>query len=415
VAKGTDGPSSRGVECLALKRILSPVSKPKRIALALPLGVPHLERVVHGIHLYAREHTDWDFVTSPETHSIPVATLSGWDGDGVIAMVNTTNDLRVVRKLRCPVVNLSGALPDAKLPRVRVDYALAGKMAAEHLLSRGFEKFAFYGLRGVFYARACWQGFNEHIERHGGQCALYEDESTIGLAKPWRLNHAALDAWLKRLEPPVGLMASHDPRAVMVVQACRRVGLRVPDDIAVIGLNNDIHSCEFSDPPLSSVSRPGEKIGLEAAALLDRLIRGQPRQATEIVFPPEGVVERASTNTLAIDNSDPLSEAIGFIHEQLGKPIGVEDIISRVSVSRRWLEMAFKKKLRTTPHAYITQLRVKKAKTLLSEVRKLRFKQVAVDCGFSSTRQLNVIFQRCTGMSLREYAARAHASRIHRT
>lgn len=385
--------------------------KAKRIALALPLGVPHLERVVHGLRLYAREHTNWDFVTSPETHSIPVATLSGWDGDGVFAMVNTPDDLRVVRKLRCPVVNLSGALPDAKLPRVRVDYALAGRMAAEHLLTRGFENFAFYGLRRVFYARACYEGFRQHIEQHGGQCALYEDESSIGLVKPWRPNHAALDAWLKQLRPPIGLMASHDPRAVLVVQSCRRIGLRVPHDIAVIGLNNDIHSCEFSDPPVSSVSRPGEKIGLEAAALLDRLIRGEPQPPGDIVCPPEGVVERASTNTLAIEGGDPLAEAIEFIQGHLGHPISVEDIIGHVAVSRRWLEMAFRKKLRTTPHAYITQLRVKRAKTLLGEARKIRFKQVAMECGFSSTRQLNVIFQRSTGVSLRDFAARAHASR----
>jgi LacI family transcriptional regulator len=385
--------------------------KTKRIALALPLGVPHLERVVHGIHLYGREHAGWDFVTSPETHSIPVASLTGWDGDGVIAMVNTSEDLRVVRRLRCPVVNLSGALAEAGLPRVRVDYARAGQMAAEHLLSRGFDKFAYYGLRGVFYARTCLQGFRECLEQHNGRCSVYEDESTIGMQKPWRLNHAALDEWLRKLKPPVGLMASHDPRAVMVVQSCRRIGWRVPEDVAVIGLNNDIHSCEFSDPPLSSVSRPGEKIGLEAAALLDRLVRGHPLPPGDIVFPPEGVIERASTNTLALEDNEPLAEALRFIQQHLDMPMGVEDIRARVSVSRRWLEMAFKKKLRTTPHAYLSQLRLKKAKALVADSRKLRFKQVALDCGFSNTRQLNVTFQKFTGMSLRDYAAKVQSVR----
>jgi len=139
------------------------VAKTKRIALALPLGVSHLEEVVHGIQLHARKQINWDFVTSPETHSIPVSSLAGWDGDGVIGMVNTTEDLRVVRKLKCPVVNLSGALADAGLPRVRVDYELAGRMAAKHFLDRGFERFAYYGLRGIFYARACLQGFRSHV------------------------------------------------------------------------------------------------------------------------------------------------------------------------------------------------------------------------------------------------------------
>lgn len=385
------------------------VAKTKRIALALPLGVSHLEEVVHGIQLHARKQLNWDFVTSPETHSIPVSSLAGWDGDGVIGMVNTPEDLRVVRKLKCPVVNLSGALADAGLPRVRVDYEMAGRMAAKHFLDRGFERFAYYGLRGIFYARACLEGFRHHVEQHGGKCAVYEDESTIGVARPWQHDHEALAKWLKSLSRPVALMASHDPRAVMVVQTCRRIGLRVPEDVAVIGLNNDRQRCEFCDPPLSSVSRPGEKIGLEAAALLDRLMHGEPAPDRDVLFPPGEIVERASTNTVAVEDNAALAEAVRFIHQHLEQPIGVEDIRRHVSVSRRWLEMAFKKKLRTTPHVFISQARVKKAKGLLAEIHKLRFKQVALDCGFTSTRQLNVIFQRFTGMSLREYTARIHA------
>jgi LacI family transcriptional regulator len=282
-------------------------------------------------------------------------------------------------------------------------------MAAEHLLDRGFEQFAYYGLRGVFYARACLQGFRERIEQHGGQCAVYEDESTSGAERPWQHDHEALARWLKSLQRPVGLMASHDPRAVMVVQTCRRVGLRVPEDVAVIGFNNDRQRCEFCEPPLSSVARPGEKIGFEAAALLDRLMHGQRAPQQDILFPPEGVVERGSTNTMAVEDNIPLAEALRFIHQNLAQRIGVEDILKHISVSRRWLEMAFKKKLRTTPHVYISQARVKKARTLLDEAARLRFKQVALDCGFSSTRQLNLIFQRFTGMSLRDYTAKVHA------
>ena len=383
----------------------------RRIALALPLGVPHLEEVVHGIHAYGQEHAEWDFVTSPETHSIPVGSLAGWDGDGVIGMVSAPADLGVVKGLACPVVNLSGAIPDPGLPRVRVDYERAGELAAEHLLNRGFERFAFYGLKDTFFARSCLEGFRSRVERHGARCRVYEDAATFGVARPWQHDREALAKWLKSLELPVGIMASHDPRAVMVVQACRRIGLRVPEDVAVIGFNNDIQSCEFCDPPLSSVARPGEKIGFEAAALLDRLIQGEPPPQKDILFPPEAVVERASTNTVAVADNEVLGQAVRFIHQHIGQSIGVEDILSHIDVSRRWLEMAFKKKLHTSPHAYISQARVKKAKGLLAEPRKLRLKQVAQDCGFSSTRQMSAIFERYAGVSLREYAAKFHAPR----
>lgn len=382
----------------------------KRIALALPLGVPHLEEVVHGIRAYGQKHAGWDFVTSPETHSIPVGTLAGWDGDGVIGMVSAPADLGVVKALPCPVVNLSGAIANPGLPRVRVDYERAGELAAEHLLNRGFERFAFYGLKDVYFARSCLDGFRSRVERHGARCCVYEDPPTFGVARPWKHDRDALAKWLKSLELPIGLMASHDPRAVMVVQACRRVGLRVPEDVAVIGFNNDIQSCEFCDPPLTSVARPGGKIGFEAAALLDRLIGGAAPPEQDILFPPEGVVERASTNTVAVDDHQVLGQAIRYIQQHIGQSIGVEDILRHVDVSRRWLEMAFKQKLHTSPHAYISQERVKKAKTLLAQPRKLRLKQVALDCGFSSTRQMSAIFERHTGMSVRDYAARFHSA-----
>lgn len=384
------------------------MSPGKRIALALPLGVPHLEEVVHGIRLYARQHADWDFVTSPETHSIPVASLPGWAGDGVIAMINSPNDLQIARQLGCPVVNLSGALEDSVVPRVRVDYEAAGRLAAEHLLSRGFERFAFYGLRDIFYSRACQEGFLRTAA--GGHGSVYEDESTAGLAKPWAHDHAALDQWVRSLETPVGLMAAHDPRAVMVAQACRRVGLRVPEDVALIGFNNDGQTCEFCDPPLTSVARPGECIGFEAAALLRRLMAGEPPPVSDLVLPPVGVVERASTDTVAIGNNPAFAQAVRFIHEHASQPLPVEEILKQIDKSRRWLETAFRQRLRTTPHAYITGLRVRQAKRLLLEADPAPQKQLAARCGFTSTQQFNQAFQKATGLLPRAFAE-AHRQR----
>ncbi|HYE32440.1 MAG TPA: DNA-binding transcriptional regulator [Methylomirabilota bacterium] len=374
----------------------------KRIALALPLGVPHLEQVVHGIRLYGQQRGDWEFVTSPETHSIPVSSLEGWNGDGVLGMVNTREDLRVVRNLRCPAVNLSGAMQDPGLPRVRVDYEAAGGMGADHLLSRGFQNFAYYGLKGIFYAQLCGQGFSRQIQKNGRRCSIYEDHSTATMSKPWQHQEEELEEWLRSLHLPVGIMASHDPRGVMLTQACQRLGLKVPGEVAIIGFNNDIQSCEFCTPTLSSIARNGEKIGWEAAQLLDGLMNGRPAPKQDVIVEPGAVVERASTDTVGV--SDPeLSAALRFIHDNISKPIGVDDILRTISMSRRWLEYAFQKNLRTTPIAYIAQLRVKRARSLLGASNKLKLKQVAVDCGFRDTRHLNVVFQRVTGVSPREF------------
>ena len=377
--------------------------KPK-IALALPMGVPHLERVAYGIRQYAHQHCNWQFVASPETWAMSITSLEGWDGDGVIALVNTERELEIAKNLRSPVVNISGAIERTGLPRVRLDYKAAGGMAADHLLSRGFQRFAFYGMKSVWYSQQYGQGFIDQVKSHGGSCDVYESPSSIGAAQPWKHDAEGLERWLLGLAKPVGLMAAHDPRGAMVIEACGRIGLRVPQDVAVIGANDDTVTCDFCDPPLTSVARNGQKIGYETAALLDRLMKGAPPPAEDIVVAPRGVVERASTDVLAIDNEE-LARAVRFIHDNLHRPIGIEDICNNISMSRRWLEYEFKKTLRCTPHQYLSRVRVERAKKLLVGPERLKLKQVAIHCGFTSNKQMNIVFQRVSGTTPRQYRA----------
>jgi LacI family transcriptional regulator len=372
--------------------------KKKKIVLALPIGVPHLEQVLHGIRLYSQAHKDWDFITSPETHSIPVSSLVGWDGDGAIAMVNSLKDVEVIQTLKCPVINISGALDYSGIPRVRIDYMEAGRKAARHLLEHGFSRFAFYGLKNVFYAKSEYQGFIEVIKSQGYKCSYYEDTPTFAMDKPWQHDHVSLERWLQSLEKPVGLMASHDPRAAMVIQACKRCGIKVPDEIAVIGFNNDIQTCEFSDPQITSVARPGEKVGWLTAELLDSLISGKTPQAAEIVIPPGEVVERLSTDTIGVDNKLIL-EVVNNIKRHINEPISVNSIAVSVGRSRRWLEYAFREYLRVTPHEFITNIRFKRAKFLLETNPKISIKELAYECGFSGSRQLNLVFEKQLGVS----------------
>ena len=374
----------------------------RRIALAFPTGVPHLERTLHGIHEYATEHGHWSLVISPEAHFLPVSSLKGWDRDGVIAMINTPDDARIARSLGVPVVNISGALQDAGLPRVRVDYRAAGELAAEHLLDGGFRRFAYYGLQGFWYARQFGEGFANRVSEYGAECFVHESPPSIGADKPWQQGHAELESWLSTLQTPVGLAASHDNRARMVIDACHRLGLRVPDDVAVIGMNNDTLACEYCDPPLSSVERNGQKVGYQVAKLLDRLIQGESPPTEDILIEPVGVVRRASTNVLAVDDPQ-LAKAVRFVQENISEPFGVQSVLQHTNVSRRWLEYAFQKWLRRTPHAFICEMRVAHAKKLLSSSDELSYSDIARACGFSSNKRLNVVFRRVTGVAPREY------------
>ncbi len=377
-------------------------TKRKRIALAFPMGVQHLERVAYGIRNYALANTDWIFVTNPETHVLDPETLAGWDGDGVVAMVNTQKQIDVLRDLSCPVVNISGRYENTCFPRVRVDYAAAGIVAAEYLLKRGFRRFAFYGLKDVWYSSLYRDSFLQRIEADGRECSVYESISSMATGSPGLQNDGELERWLTGLEKPVGLVAAHDPRAAIVTRTCQELGINVPSEIAVLGINNDTTRCEFSHPTISSLDRNGEQIGQCVAELLESLIDGETAPDNDIVIAPLQVVERASTDVMAIENID-LARAIRFVHENVENPTTIDDISSHIGMSRRWLEYQFRDELQVSPHQYISKIRVERAKKLLESSERYKLKQVALMCGFTSSKQMNVVFERLTGQTPKLY------------
>ena len=378
------------------------MAKIRQVALAFPLAAAHYQQVCRGITDYAQQHGTWSFAGSPETHMMLVTDLKGWPGNGVIAEIHTKKEVAAARELDVPVVNLSGVLCESGLPRVMNDHRAMGRLAAEHLLECGLRRFAYYGLRGVWYAQQRGRGFVEQITRGGGQCTVWEAASSILRRGTWPDWLDELRGWLRSIEPPLGIMAVHDGRARMVVDVCHQLGLRVPHDVAVVGVNDDPIACEFSRPTLSSVARNGQIIGRQAAALLDRLMSGRRPPARDTLIAPEGVVKRQSTDVVAVEDPE-VSAAVRFIREHFTEPIGVENLLAEVSVSRRWLEHRFKRHFGCTPHQYICQTRVERAKQLLTGAEKLPLSQIAAACGFSETRHLRIVFQRITGLTPAQY------------
>jgi len=368
----------------------------RQVAVLFPLARAHLTRLLRGITDYAGQHADWTFHVSPEQPNASIRVLSGWRGDGALAMVNRAADAKVARGLDMPVVNLSAALREAGLPRVTVDHCAVGRLAAEHLLERGFRRFGYYGLRRVWYAQQRGRGFISALAERGFACAKMQDNSSLTTGRAWRDSHDLLRNWLRTLEPPVGVLAAHDYRAAMVIDACRELGLRVPDDVAVLGVNNETVICEFCGVPISSVSRNDHKVGYEAAALLDRLMQGRSAPVDEILVPPDEVVLRRSSDVMAVD--DPAVEtAAKYIRERLAEDIDIDQLARLVSLSRRWLQHRFKKCLGMTLHEFICRERVERAKQLLISQRKTRLGQIAQACGFSETRQMRKAFERIEG------------------
>jgi LacI family transcriptional regulator len=378
------------------------VSSP-RIAMAFPTSITHLELTLRGIHDYMREHGHWTLVFSPESHFLPVRGLAGWDGDGAVAMINTAADLEVVRGLRMPVINISGALADAGVPRVRIDYAASGRLAAEVLLDCGFRRFAYYGLADAWYSGQYAQGFCERAAAEGGVCFRHDGPSSFSDPRP-QPGIDALEQWIAELPRPVGLFAANDRRATIALDACHRLGLQVPEEVAVIGPDDDRVSCELCDPPLTSIDRAGRRLGYEVAALMDRLLRGGPPPEGDVVVPPEGVVRRGSTQTLAVEDPK-LRAAVEYVRAHCDRPLGVDEVAGAAGASRRWLEYAFRRLLRRSPREFIDQARVERAKRLLLDPCRPKLAKVARACGFSGSRPFNAAFRRVTGQTPRQFRA----------
>ena len=382
--------------------------RPKQVALAMPIVVPWMAQCMDGILEYAREHDGWNLLTSPPTligameTTLTVAGLKGWPGDGVLAFINDRKEAGDAKRLGIPVVSLGGVLRDPSLPRVMIDHYATGRLAAEHLLERGFRRLAFYGISGPWYARQRREAFVTRAAEAGVACEVFEQKPVTNPRISWQRRLRPLDDWLRTLKPPVGIMAVHDYRARIVLEECLRLGLRVPHDVAIIGVDNDTTVCEHCRPALSSVSRSARRHGYEAAAMLDRLMAGETPEALDVAVPPDGVAARRSTDVIAVDDPH-VSAVVHYMHDHLGEIEQITDALAHAPISRRLLEKRFQESLGCTPYHYLCRLRVEQAKRLLASDERPKLHSVALQCGFSSPDRMRLIFLRLTGKAPSAY------------
>ncbi len=380
----------------------------RRVALAYPVAVPWMALFMRGVADYADRHGGWTILTSPPTlagaeeFAMSIRTLRGWQGDGVIAALSTAEEARAARRLGIPVVNLSGALEKPGLPRVMIDHYTIGRLAAEHLLQRGFRRLAYCGTEGLAYSRLRAEGFAHVAREAGASCSVLQTPGRLQPGATWQKHTAPLERWLRRLKPPVGVLAIHDYRARVLVELCHALGLHVSRDVAVVGVDNDPTVCEFCRPTLSSVSRNAWRNGYEAAAMLDVLMAGRTPPRTEVLIPPDGVVARQSTATIAVDDPH-VAAAVQFMCDHLTEPLGIGQVAGHATISRRQLELRFHRQLGCTPLEYLWRLRVDRAKDLLTRPDPMKLDQVARACGFTSSERLRLVFQRVAGQTPLEY------------
>ena len=381
---------------------------PIRIGLVFGYGLSYYRDIVRGVRAFAEARPNWSF-TPIATEPDALEGLRPLDLDGLIAHVFTHDLAGAIRRLGKPAVNVSGVLPDLAMPRVMADHEQVGRLAAGHFLDRGLRHFAFFGYTGHAFSTGREAGFRREAERAGLRVSSYLSDDPLrpeptGL---WRWDDG-LQRWLAGLPRPVGVLASHDIQGVQLSEACRRAGLRVPDEVALLGVDDDDFFCGVARPSLSSVALPGERIGFEAARMLEGLLTGRGRRPPRtLLLPSPGVVTRRSSDVLAIEDED-VAAAVRFIRAQALGPIGVSDVLGAVAASRRSLERRFRAVLGRGLGEEIRRVRMDKARWLLSGTE-MPIARVATASGFSEAKHLSTAFRRESGLTPTEYRRRSRA------
>lgn len=371
----------------------------RRVALLIETSNGYARNLLQGVMSYIREHAPWSFYLVEQGRGDdPPAWLARWDGDGIIARIESDRIAAAVVKSGLPAVDVSAGRRVPSLPGVETDDVAIAQLAASHLLERGFKNLGYCGDARFRWSLDRAAAFRAALAPT--QTRLFEFESAQSGHEMASLA-TDLASWLKALPKPIGIFACYDIRGQQILDACRRIGLAVPEEVAVLGVDNDELLCDLAFPPLSSIIPNARRSGYEAAAMLDALMRGKRVPPVETKIAPLGIQLRQSTDILAVEDPH-IAQAVRFIREHACDPIDVGDLLKVVPLSRRILEKRFGKLLNRSPHEEILNVRLNRVKQLLSDTE-LSLEEIAARAGFEHPEYLSVVFKREVGVSPRTF------------
>jgi LacI family transcriptional regulator len=360
----------------------------KKIELLLDYNDNYAKTVVDGVAKFSVQ-SRWRFVTHRGVPSVTFDQLRAQPADGVIGYL-TPEVVSWLKRCKIPAVNVKTDFPELPACSVLTDNLEIGRRAADYLAGKGFRRFVYTAapVTGVC-ARLKFEGFRKRLESLGHVCSEVASAAKIP---------AVFNADQKQ---PLAVFSVEDFVGRMVIEVCEDNGLRVPEDVAVLGVNNSPFICSMVRPQMSSIELGAERIGYRAAQLLDQLMRGLPPPVKPLVIAPENVVERHSTELLQTGDR-PVQEALRFIREHVNQPVQVELVARAAGCSRRILEMRFRRLLGRTPHEEIRRARIAQACRLLYETD-LTVDVLAESCGYLTRDRFNAAFRKETGMTPSEY------------
>ena len=374
------------------------MSQAPHVAILIETSLAYGRGLLRGVARYVHERGPWSVFFQPQgLEASPPPWLGKWQGQGILVRINNRRMANAVLRTRLPAVDVRNALADVGLPGIGPDNQRVARLIFQHFFDIGIRRFGFCaaprGENRFLDARA--DAFFQLVENAGYRCEVYRPPA--GRRADWERGQARLAQWLKRLPKPAGIMACDDDRGLQVLDACLRAGLRVPDELAVIGVNNDEHLCGLANPAMSSVDVGAERIGYEAAALLDRLMAGEkpPRETLEL--PPRGLVARRSSDWVSCEDRL-VSAALELIRQRACDGVDTVALAEAVYLSRSTLERRFLRQIGRTPKQEILRVRLARAKELLLYTE-LSLAAVAERTGFRSSSYFCEVFHQETGVT----------------
>ncbi|MCF2500280.1 AraC family transcriptional regulator [Dyadobacter chenhuakuii] len=379
-----------------------------KIILLLDFAEEYSKSLMKGINTYSKEFGPWIFCRMPLFHRETVG-IDGilkwaleWKADGIVGQLYN-KDIEKIVQAGIPVIAQDFKERFAEIPNITGGYHEAGQLGADYFLKKGFTNFAFYGFNDIVWSRERAEGFEERLKKRGHKVHYFEHKKARS-TELWYYKPSSLSRWLKSLPKPISLMTCDDNQGQHITEACRQLGIRIPEEVAVLGVDNDEMICDLSDPPLSSIALDAEKGGYDAAKLLDHMIKHGTAHYYDIIVKPVQVITRHSTDIYAT-NDDHIASSLKYIHQNIDKNLHVDEVVKQVPLSRRALEKRFLEITGYPIYKYIFNLRIEKFTQKLLDTDMSVF-EIALDMGLTDSKNIARQFRQAKGCSPSVYRNR---------
>lgn len=368
------------------------------VALLIETARSYGRGLLRGVRRYISEHGPWSvYMELRALDSPPPGWLKHWRGDGILVRTGSKAIVDAVVAAKLPTVELRTSRLMSGYPFVGVDNRAVGTMVAEHFAERGFHRFAVYGIDTEdFFEERC-RNFVEATAAMGFECEIYQQDRPGERPTDWEEQQRQLVDWIQALPKPIGVLACTDQLGFWFLDACKRANVAVPEEIAVVGCENDDSLSAMTSPPMTSVQFHAERTGYEAAALLDRLMQGEAPPAEPTLVPPLGIVVRQSSDIVAVEDRE-VAEVLQFIRTQAQHGLEVRDVLRQFPISRRALDQRMKSAIGRTTRSEIVRVQLERVKDLLANTD-LSLAQIASRSGFRHSQYMAELFKNRFGVT----------------